>query len=189
MVAASVFGLRRLEDRPGQRIQRIVRSLGEIHLADKIAARGVQHVDVIGGAVLSGRHVKQPSVRVDRQPIDTGIDSSVPDDRLVLNIQAIDLPNIHGVEISDIKLAGDGARRHAPDVADTGHRRNGLNQPVSGIDVIHRDRSAILCRLVHRVETPLNILSGKRRRNRRNDHACQCRQEAQRFSCHPGQPS
>ena len=50
--------LRLLEERPGEGILRVVRAVGEIHLADNLARVCVDHVDVIGPDVLSRRHIE-----------------------------------------------------------------------------------------------------------------------------------
>src|SRR5262249_13614888 len=81
--AAAVPSLCFLEDWPRQRVLGIVRSVGEIHLANDVASTGIENIDVIRRTALPGRNVEQLPVRIDCQPIDTGADLFVPDNRIV----------------------------------------------------------------------------------------------------------
>src|SRR5713101_8627809 len=46
-------------------------------------------------------------------------------------------------------LTADSAGGHSSDVADIRYRPNGLNQSMPGVDIIDRDRSSIIWRLIH----------------------------------------
>ena len=92
VTAASVVGLRFLENRPGKRVLSVVRSIGEVHLSNNVARIGIDDIDVVGRTAFPGWNVKQLSRRIDRQPIDTGADRSIPEYRVIVNAQAVDHP-------------------------------------------------------------------------------------------------
>ena len=53
-MAAPIAGLRLLKNRPGQRVLRVVRSIGEMHLADDLTGARIDDVDVVGRPAFPG---------------------------------------------------------------------------------------------------------------------------------------
>src|SRR5436305_15237312 len=72
VIAASVLRLGFLEQRPGARILRVMRSLRKVHLPNDLARVCVDDVDVIGRVVLPGRHIEHPPVRLTREATAAG---------------------------------------------------------------------------------------------------------------------
>ena len=57
------------------------------------------------------RSKREPSERIDRQPIDARTDQSIPEYRVVIDVKAIDHPDARNIDIGNVKLPSDGARR------------------------------------------------------------------------------
>jgi len=78
IIAATVGGFRLLENRPGQRIERVVRSIREMYFPSDLTGIGIHDVDVVGRAALPGWNIEQLSVRINCQPIDAGTNRFIP---------------------------------------------------------------------------------------------------------------
>src|SRR5262245_60934755 len=86
IMAAPVTCLRLLENRPGERVLSVVRSIGEMHLSDDVTGVRIDDVDVVGRPAFPGRYEEQLSVGADSQPIDTGDDRSTPENRVIIDV-------------------------------------------------------------------------------------------------------
>src|SRR6266478_7353408 len=112
-----------------------------MHVSNNATRVGVEDIDVVGRTAFPGWNVEQLSVRIDRQPIDTGADRSIPKNRVVVNVEAIDHAGARNILVGDVKLPGDSADGHSSNVADVRNRLNRLNQSIPRINVVDRDRS------------------------------------------------
>src|SRR5215472_8760628 len=78
----------------------------EINLANDIARAGIQDVDKVGRVAFPGRNVQELPVRMNRQPIDTGIDGPIPEHRIVVDIKAINHPDAGAGAVGHVESAG-----------------------------------------------------------------------------------
>ena len=81
-----------------------MRPIGEKYFPNDIAGISVQDVDLVSRAPLPGRNIKQLTIRIDRQPIDARTDRSIPEYRVVIDVQAIDHPDARNIDIGNVKL-------------------------------------------------------------------------------------
>src|SRR5215472_5374914 len=116
-----------------------MRPIGEDDLSYNVTCHGIEDIDVVGRAIFPSWDIEQPSVRLDREPIDAWTDRSIPGDRVVVYVKAINPASLRGTEIRDVEPPGDNARRHASDIADVRNRRNGFEQAMPSIDLVDRD--------------------------------------------------
>src|SRR5205085_6523652 len=95
--------------------------------------------------------IEHPTVRTNREAIDAGVDLTVPQHRVICEVEAIDHADPGPIVVTHIELAG-GAGCNALDVNDFWHGLNGLQNAMPGVDIVDRDRTAIAGRLVDRIE-------------------------------------
>jgi len=61
-----------------------------MHLSNNVARNGIEDIDEVCRTALPRWNVEQLPVRIDRQPIDTRANGSIPDNRVVVDVQAVD---------------------------------------------------------------------------------------------------
>ena len=121
-------------------------------LANDIPRAAIDNVDVIGRTVFPCRNIEDLSFWMDRQAVDPRIELAIPQDRVVAKTETIDHSDAVTILVGDVELTGDGAGRDSSDVVDTWNRLDGFYQVMPGIDVVDRDRAAIVSGLVDRIQ-------------------------------------
>src|SRR6516164_10135000 len=114
-----------------------------MHPSNNVARVGIDDIDVVGRPTFPRWNVEQLSIWIDRQPIDAGSNCSIPEHRVVVNVEAIDHARACNVAVGNVKLPGDSANSHSSDIADAWNRLNSFDQPMPGINVVDRNRSPI----------------------------------------------
>src|SRR6266849_6268758 len=98
-----------------------------MHLSNDVTGVGIDDIDVVGRTAFPGRYVEQLPVGIDRQPIDTGADRSIPQNCVIVNAYAVEHPGACNILIGDVKPAGDSAGGHSSDIADVRNRLDRLD--------------------------------------------------------------
>src|SRR5262249_25570603 len=127
-----------------------------MHFVDDFAGSGIEHVDEIGRTAFPGRNVEQPAVRIDRQSVDARIDNSVPNNRIVVEIQAKYHADFQLASVRDVESAGSGARGNSSYVAAARNGANGLDRTMPLVDVVDRNRAPVDGRLIDRIEVAMD---------------------------------
>jgi hypothetical protein len=95
-----------------------------MHLANDLAGVGIYNVEKVGRAAFPGRNVQKLPVRMNRQSIDIGINSAIPEHHVIVDIKAVDHPDARASAVGHVELAG----RHASgDPLHVVHVANGLD--------------------------------------------------------------
>src|SRR5215469_17539077 len=134
-----------------------MRFIGELDPPNDVTGSSVHYVDVVSRTTFPCWDIEQFSVRLHRQPIDTRIDHAVPQDRIVVNVEAIDHSGARSIHVGDVEFPRDGAGSDPSDIVHSGNGLNGSDQPVPGVNVVHRNGSTIPRGLVDRIKRALGV--------------------------------